>query len=52
MKSKKVKHKRKYTWILLDKNDKAYFSDTMSGLVIEILRHRYNHWRKGDDWID
>ena len=42
---------KKYN-ILIDKNNITYFSNSVFGLVIEILWHRFKFWKKGKKWID
>lgn len=29
-----------------------YEADTLIGLHWEILKHRFEHWLKGDGWVD
>ena len=36
----------RYKWLLMDKDHRAYWSNTVFGLVIEILWHRFKCWKK------
>ena len=33
-------------------DDGTYESETLAGLILEVLRHRFWHWRNGDGWRD
>ena len=41
--------KYKYTLLV---NNGAYFSDTIIGLLWEMLKHRLEHLRKDNIWMD
>ncbi len=30
----------------------TYEADTIVGLLFEVARHRFWHWRRGDGWVD
>ena len=44
-----VREKYKYT-LLVDGD--AYFSDTIIGLLLEILKHRLEHLRGNSTWMN
>jgi len=44
-------NKNKYKYTLLVGNG-AYFSDTIIGLFWEMLKHRLEHLRKDNVWMD
>lgn len=29
-----------------------YAADSIAALLLEVLRHRAWHWRRGDGWVD
>ena len=35
-----------------NKRPQFYRSNNIFGLVIQILQHRFWHWRRGDGWQD
>ena len=39
----------KYTLILSD--GKVYFADSLFELVIEMVKYRFEHWKRGDGWV-
>ena len=41
----------KYT-LMLSKGNGVYFADSLWGLVTEMLSHRFQHWKRGDGWMD
>ena len=43
---------RKWNYILLLKNNGAYFGDTLWVVFKQLILHRYNHWKRGDGWVD
>ena len=45
-------YKNKYNYVIIDKNNVTYFSNSWFGLLIEILWHRFKFWRKGKEWIN
>jgi len=42
----------KYNYVLILQNDGEYFADTLWGLFVEIMKHRFEHWKRGDGWQD
>ena len=40
----------KYTLLL--RNGGTYFADSLFGLFTEIMKHRFEHWKRGDGWRD
>ena len=46
-----MKKEWKYTLMLSDGNG-VYFADSLWGLVTEMLSHRFQHWKRGDGWMD
>jgi hypothetical protein len=30
----------------------TYEADTLFRLLVEVFRHRFWHWRRGDGWVD
>jgi hypothetical protein len=30
----------------------AYFAQSLWGLFIEVMTHRWFHWKRGDGWMD
>jgi hypothetical protein len=33
-------------------NAGTYEADSLLGLFIEVLKHRFWHWRRGEGWVD
>ena len=42
----------KYDYVLVLKKGGSYFSDSLFGLFTEIMKHRFEHWKRGDGWRD
>ena len=42
----------KYDYVLMVKDGGSYFSDSLFGLFTEIMKHRFEHWKRGDGWRD
>ena len=42
---------RKWKYILLV-GEGSYFADSLWELVMEMLSHRFKHWKRGDGWMD
>ena len=45
-------NERKWKYILLLQNNGAYFGDTLWVVFKQIFWHRYDHWKRGDGWVD
>ena len=43
---------RKWKYILLLQDCGAYFGDTLYRVFREMFWHRFNHWKRGDGWVD
>ena len=41
----------KYT-LMLSNGDGVYFADSVFELIVEIIKHRFEHWKRGKGWID
>ena len=39
----------KYTLLV---GEGAYFAQSIWGLIMEVLNHRFWHWKRGDGWMD
>jgi len=43
---------KKWKYILMLNDGGTYFADTLWGLFVEIISHRWFHFRRGDGWMD
>jgi hypothetical protein len=41
----------KYT-LMLSGGDGVYFADSLFELIKEMIKHRFEHWKRGDGWVD
>lgn len=41
-----------HNYILAIRDVGLYESDTFVGLLFEIVKHRFEHWRRGEGWVD
>ena len=44
--------KNKYNYVLVIEPNGSYFANSLWILFIEIIKHRYWHWKRGDGWMD
>tara|TARA_R110002167_G_scaffold87220_3_gene235886 strand:+ start:660 stop:827 length:168 start_codon:yes stop_codon:yes gene_type:complete len=43
---------RQWKYILLLNGGESYFGDTIWKLAVEIIKHRWFHWKRGNGWAD
>jgi len=46
-----AKNNTKYT-LIVGNDGGVYMSDTLWQLFIEVIKHRFWHWKVGDGWVD
>ena len=42
----------KYDYVLMLKGGDSYFADSLWVLFKEIMKHRLEHWKRGEGWVD